>query len=224
MGISLQASKWFTRDWTLQEFVAPASIEFFSREGELLGSKEMLAGRIQEITGVPISALHGAPLSSFSVVERMNWAATRNTKRIEDKVYSLQRIFDVFMSPIYGEGRNAVVRLKNKIARSYRSQLDDSGRSFFTSDFCGLDNYDTNPISNTAKETTIHDRRRGFLNSLSFDQMNPSDVPQSKALIPQNANGYWNIPTTEAGLNSRIFISTMDFCGSTENLGLENKR
>src|SRR5436190_2025421 len=30
-------SKWFTRGWTLQELLAPASVEFFSRERKRLG-------------------------------------------------------------------------------------------------------------------------------------------------------------------------------------------
>ena len=30
-------SRWFSRGWTLQELIAPASVEFFSQEGERLG-------------------------------------------------------------------------------------------------------------------------------------------------------------------------------------------
>ena len=33
-------STWFTRGWTLQELIAPASVEFFSIEGKLLGDKK----------------------------------------------------------------------------------------------------------------------------------------------------------------------------------------
>jgi hypothetical protein len=35
-------SRWFTRAWTLQELIAPNSVEFFSREGERLGDKRSL--------------------------------------------------------------------------------------------------------------------------------------------------------------------------------------
>jgi hypothetical protein len=31
--------RWFSRGWTLQELIAPASVEFFSKGGQLLGSK-----------------------------------------------------------------------------------------------------------------------------------------------------------------------------------------
>ena len=161
-------SKWFTRGWTLQELLAPASVEFFSREGQFLGSKGMLAGLIQEITGIPVSALHGTPLSAFSVEERMRWAATRKTKRIEDKWYCLLGIFDVFMFPRYGEWEKAFDRLKDKIGKFYRSQLDEIGQTFITSNSRVLG---TDPTSNTTTEISIYDRRKELLSSLSFDQM-----------------------------------------------------
>ena len=34
---AFQASKWFTRGWTLQELIAPTIVEFFSIEGNRLG-------------------------------------------------------------------------------------------------------------------------------------------------------------------------------------------
>ena len=39
---SFQKSRWFSRGWTLQELIAPASVEFFSLEGDRLGSKRSL--------------------------------------------------------------------------------------------------------------------------------------------------------------------------------------
>ena len=64
-------SRWFTRGWTLQEFITPKSMEFFSRFWEQLGSKASLVTMIQEITGIPDKALQGVPLSDFTVAERM---------------------------------------------------------------------------------------------------------------------------------------------------------
>jgi hypothetical protein len=121
--LAFRKSRWFTRGWTLQELIAPASVEFFSRERERLGSKNTLEQQIHEITGIPISALGGAPLAQFGVNERMQWAAKRNTKRKEDKAYCLLGIFDVFIPLIYGEGENAFVRLKEEIGKSARSKF-----------------------------------------------------------------------------------------------------
>ncbi|KAN0067835.1 TPR-like protein [Elaphomyces granulatus] len=114
--LSLRKSRWFTRGWTLQELVAPTIVEFFSEEGEQLGNKKSLERHIHEVTGIPIKALRGSPLSDFSVRERMLWAEKRETTREEDKAYSLLGIFDVYMPLIYGEGReNAFRRLREEM-------------------------------------------------------------------------------------------------------------
>ena len=109
-------SRWFTRGWTLQELLAPSSVEFFSREGKRLGDKISLKQQIHEITGITNSALQGAALSQFSVNERFSWMERRQTKLEEDKAYSLLGIFKIYMPLIYGEGEeNAFKRLRTSI-------------------------------------------------------------------------------------------------------------
>jgi Heterokaryon incompatibility protein (HET) len=113
---AFRASRWFTRGWTLQELLAPASVEFFTRDGRRLGDKRSLEQQLHEITGIAVPALRGNILSQFDVDERLKWAETRQTTREEDWAYCLLGIFDIFMPLIYGEGRkNAVRRLKKKI-------------------------------------------------------------------------------------------------------------
>lgn len=122
---TFRKSGWFTRGWTLQELIAPASVEFFSKEGELLGNKVSLERHICEITGVPVKALRGGSLPDFSVTERMLWVANRETTCKEDIAYSLLGIFDVNMPLIYGEGgEKALKRLKEEIEKASK------GRSF----------------------------------------------------------------------------------------------
>ncbi|KAH8591892.1 quinon protein alcohol dehydrogenase-like superfamily [Bisporella sp. PMI_857] len=122
---TFRKSEWFRRGWTLQELIAPASVDFFSNEGELLGNKVSLERHIWEVTGIPARALRGSPLSDFSVAERLSWAASRETFRQEDKAYSLLGIFDVNMSLIYSEGKeNAFRRLKKKIQKSLTDEQD----------------------------------------------------------------------------------------------------
>ena len=112
----LRKSRWFTRGWTLQELLAPGSVEFFSREGNRLGDKRSLERQIHEITGIAVLALRGTPLSQFGVDERFSWAENRQTARKEDMAYSLLGIFDVYMPLIYGEGSdNAFTRLREEI-------------------------------------------------------------------------------------------------------------
>jgi Heterokaryon incompatibility protein (HET) len=112
-------SRWFTRGWTLQELIAPTSVEFFSSDGKRLGDRENLVQQIQEITGIASGALQGVSLNVFSVGERFSWAANRRTTREEDKLYCLLGIFGVHLPLIYGEGENnALNRLKTEIAKA----------------------------------------------------------------------------------------------------------
>ena len=105
-----QKSRWFTRGWTLQELLAPRTVEFFSWEWRKLGDKTSLAQQVHEITGIPHLALQGASLSQFTVNERLSWKEHRNTKLPEDGAYSLLGIFDVYIAPLYGEGAEGAYR------------------------------------------------------------------------------------------------------------------
>jgi hypothetical protein len=119
---SLEKSKYFTLCWTLQELLAPKSVEFFDCQCERLGDKTSLSHTLHRITGIPTRALQGAPLEEFSVNERISWAESRETRVPEDSVYSLLGIFDVFMPVNFGEGRaNALERLKEQITRRQKS-------------------------------------------------------------------------------------------------------
>ncbi|KAI9867269.1 MAG: hypothetical protein M1813_009547 [Trichoglossum hirsutum] len=131
---AFRKSRWFTRSWTLQELIAPMSVEFFSVEGERLGDKKSLEQTLHEITGIAIQALQGSPLSYFSMDERMSWAAKRWTKREEDAAYSLLGIFNIYMPPIYGEGsQNAMSRLMKEIKDSNSISLPIAKGASFNS-------------------------------------------------------------------------------------------
>ena len=115
---AFRSSKWFTRGWTLQELIAPTSVEFFSKDQELLGNKRRLERQIHEITGIPLSALRGTPLSHFNIEDRLIWAGTRQTTREEDRAYSMLGICDIYMPLIYGEGeKNAFRRLRKELGK-----------------------------------------------------------------------------------------------------------
>jgi hypothetical protein len=113
---AFRKSRWFSRGWTLQELIAPPLLEFFSKEGKLLGNKQSLERQIHEITGIAVQAIQGSALSGFSVNERLSWAEFRETKREEDNAYSLLGMFNVHMPPLYGEGiESAFRRLQEEI-------------------------------------------------------------------------------------------------------------
>jgi hypothetical protein len=107
-------SRWFTRGWTLQELLAPPSLQFFSREGTLLGDKMSLGVLIEQVTSIPLDVLQGdyKYLLRYDVEKRLSWAAERKTTREEDAAYSLLGLFDLHLPLLYGEGRTkAFMRL-----------------------------------------------------------------------------------------------------------------
>jgi len=118
---AFRASRWFTRGWTLQELIAPRSVEFFSRDGIRLGDKESLKQTIHEVTKIPLEALSGSVMSKFGVEERFSWAKDRRTTRVEDGVYCLLGILGCSLPPIYGEGKEmALKRLRKEVQEGER--------------------------------------------------------------------------------------------------------
>jgi hypothetical protein len=137
---AFKQSRWFTRGWTLQELVAPKSVEFFSVEGERLGNKYTLVQELYSITEISIEALQGSPLGEFGVDERMSWMGQRKTKREEDMAYSLLGIFNVHMPLIYGEGQKiALARLQQEIKGSSGEERNEAAQNQnqATQSYCG---------------------------------------------------------------------------------------
>jgi hypothetical protein len=158
---AFRSSRWFTRGWTLQELLAPKKVEFFSKEWQRLGNKVSLKSLIHKITSILHEALDGAPLSQFSVNERLRWKQGRETKREEDGAYSLQGILDVELAPVYGEGAVGAFR-------RLMDEIDNLRR-------CVRDVRDTDPhddkkrIEDT-KGGLLADSYRWVLNNITFQQ------------------------------------------------------
>jgi hypothetical protein len=122
-------SRWFTRGWTLQELLAPKTVQFFSYDRIRLGDKISLEQLICKITGIAVEALQGHHLDGFSIEERFRWGEKRQTTEEEDKAYCLLGIFGVFMSLIYGEGyASAMARLRREIIESGKSISQSLGK------------------------------------------------------------------------------------------------
>jgi len=113
---SFRESKWFSRGWTLQEMIAPADVVFLASDWNEIGTRQSLAEVISEISAVDVVVLmEPHRRNEFSFAHRMSWAARRVTTRIEDQAYCLLGLFDINMPLLYGEGRNAFVRLQMEI-------------------------------------------------------------------------------------------------------------
>ncbi|TGO62118.1 hypothetical protein BCON_0022g00270 [Botryotinia convoluta] len=115
----MRRSRWFTRGWTVLELLAPPVVHFFTREGNLIGSKQNLAPLIHEITGIPISVIRGdVGIFEIDVEEKFSWIKNRQTTYEEDIAYSMLGLFGVYMPIIYGERREyALERLREQIER-----------------------------------------------------------------------------------------------------------
>ncbi|KAI1742182.1 heterokaryon incompatibility protein-domain-containing protein [Xylaria scruposa] len=114
--------RWFTRVWTLQEFLAPQAVYFFDNSWNIVGDKSYLGALLSEITNIETDFLEKrVSLQAASVAKRMSWAAGREATREEDKAYSLLGIFNVNMPLIYGERSKSFIRLQEEILK----EIDD---------------------------------------------------------------------------------------------------
>lgn len=109
----------FTRGWTLQEFIAPRTVYFYDCDWQYRGSKESLSTMLCRISGIEEDILlHQRSLHSICVAQKMSWASSRQTTRIEDAAYSLLGLFGVNMPLLYGEEERAFLRLQEEIIKS----------------------------------------------------------------------------------------------------------
>ena len=167
---AFRRSRWFQRGWTLQELVAPVTIEFLSQDWAPIGSKHTLVDLVENVTKIDERALlHVEPLDTFSVAQRLSWAADRKTTRVEDRAYSLLGIFNIQMPTLYGEGNLAFRRLQEQILQRTPDQsLFAWGDHYSTSHF----SQDTE-VPNTLKAHTaslwVRGRQRNLFSTSPDD-------------------------------------------------------
>ncbi|KAI0160630.1 hypothetical protein GGR57DRAFT_519501 [Xylariaceae sp. FL1272] len=114
----MRKSRWFTRGWTLQELLAPRTIQFFTDDWVHIGTKASLSLILASITDIEEQyLLSEMSIHDASIGTRMSWAALRQTSRVEDQAYSLLGLFDINMPLLYGEGEKAFMRLQEEILK-----------------------------------------------------------------------------------------------------------
>ncbi|KAK1580676.1 LOW QUALITY PROTEIN: uncharacterized protein LY79DRAFT_651327 [Colletotrichum navitas] len=122
---SFRRSRWFTRGWTLQELIAPKTVEFYACNWSYIGrksSESSLCELVAKITGIHLQVLVGTTsLADVSVANKMRWAAQRQTTRPEDIAYCMIGLFNVNMPLLYGEGERSFIRLQEEILK----EIDD---------------------------------------------------------------------------------------------------
>ncbi|PYI04548.1 HET-domain-containing protein [Aspergillus sclerotiicarbonarius CBS 121057] len=130
--------RWFTRGWTLQELIAPSDLTFYGSGWNFLGTKRSLSSLIYVITGIDQRVLQDPTdtkesLQSICIAQKMSWAATRRTSRMEDAAYCLLGLFDVHIPILYGEGGAAFIRLQEEIIRTSDDQ------TLFAWNYCDIE-------------------------------------------------------------------------------------
>ncbi|KAK4179562.1 putative vegetative incompatibility HET containing-domain protein [Triangularia setosa] len=121
-GVGFRNSRWFMRDWILQELIASWNLSFYDSSWRVIDTKDRLSGLISKITGVEQSVLISTvpgKLQTASVAHKMYWASRRETTRSED----------INIPLLYGEGgANVFMRLQQEIFNS----INDESISLWT--------------------------------------------------------------------------------------------
>ncbi|KAK4224522.1 HET domain-containing protein [Podospora fimiseda] len=203
---SFRDSSWFMRGWTLQELIAPARVDFYAYDWTELGTKLSLIDVLVEITSIPESVLTSpGAIKEVCAAERMRWAARRITTREEDMAYCLFGLFGINMPLLYGEGRNAFVRLQNEILRT----LDDytilawSWKNDKANRSCCIS---THPAAFDDVQLEWSDRRKVGYSRIQF-QRQPSIliVAPGGALSNHQMRDMWTPTPTNRGLQVTLF-------------------
>lgn len=114
-----QPSEWFSRGWTLQELLAPRQMEFYDKDWSYIGTKKETNTSIGTVTGIDEEYLNGeTDFRTACIAQKMSWMVGRTTTREEDIAYSMIGLFGINMTPIYGEGKHAFIRLQEELLAS----------------------------------------------------------------------------------------------------------
>ncbi|KAG2349975.1 hypothetical protein BDR05DRAFT_955819 [Suillus weaverae] len=119
---------WNTRGWTVQEFLAPKIILFYTQNWTLYlddrssnhKESDTILQELEKSTGINTRSLIAFEPGMTGAREKLRWSSSRVTTIQEDIAYSLFGIFGIHLPVIYGENkRNALGRLLQEIvARS----------------------------------------------------------------------------------------------------------
>ena len=85
---------------------------------EAYRTKHELSGPLSQQTTIPECYLtRKRECFTASIAERMRWASSRKTTRLEDEAYCLLGLFNVNMPILYGERRQAFQRLQQELIK-----------------------------------------------------------------------------------------------------------
>ncbi|KAG1745405.1 heterokaryon incompatibility protein-domain-containing protein [Suillus paluster] len=121
---TLGIDEWFLRGWTLQELLAPLRMKFYGPMWTPLTQNAndkndaAVVSALSRVTKIPPNDLCNFRPGPNRAWEKMTWAASRKTTRLEDIAYSLTGIFDISMTIAYGEGDRAFKRFMAELIQN----------------------------------------------------------------------------------------------------------
>ena len=188
---AIRQSRWFTRGWTLQEFLAPREVIFYDTHWTLIAPKGELVELLASITGIAPKFIDGTDdIYDASIAQRMSWTSKRQTTRVEDTAYCLLGIFDVNMPLLYGERETAFLRLQEEIIRRTEdhSYLAWGFQMPLNHDYHGL--FARSPRAFAGCREVIHDETRcsggGLVQVTNKGLLMPLHILSEKGQYPSN--------------------------------------
>ncbi|QIX02055.1 hypothetical protein AMS68_007572 [Peltaster fructicola] len=171
-GSEIVQSRWFERGWTLQELLAPRSVDFFSATGECIGSRPDLAPLIAVRTGIAEDVVSGIrPVEQCTMKLRMSWVDRRDNLP-EDKAYCLIGLLGISMPLVPGEtGQAAMIRLREAMVRSYREDLNSPCTAAEHHTKTTSHGPDRSSDTVTEQASSSDRNQRNLLDMLKFEEM-----------------------------------------------------
>jgi len=211
--VAFEQSLWFTRGWTLQELLAPYSVEFYAADWAPIGSKASRADQIASVTGIDLAALKNGWYDSkdkYQAAEKISWAAHRRVTRTEDMAYSLLGLFDANMPLLYGEGGpKAFRRLQQAV---FESEADYT-LFLYT-------NHETLGAPSIASSTSRFCRRTSCEDCALNIKLLPKDITYSQ----MRPSGYWNwVDDRYLKLVKGGVAIKMPLCPYTQDLSFQSR-
>lgn len=122
--INILKDEWWTRAWTLQEYLANKNIEFYDNENRYICKKDDICTYKKDITKLPgyLFINSDRPLYEIDIGCVFSCIDKRKSTIEEDIIYSLMGILNTYISPLYGEG---IINALKRFIREYILNYND---------------------------------------------------------------------------------------------------